>query len=179
MCICQVPAPPGFSLIPFRNSSLIWLTGHVHAYERTCVLNGPGECALSTADGFVHIVAGAVYIENYWNLVLILHRHGGERLPSQLGEHEVSLALSSALLLAAPPLHPVSSPRDSYVTEMFPWLGFRSFNFGIVSAIANSSTLTLQCAPKLHSFAFTLPNSIRFCYVLPLCSITRPPQVCG
>ena len=32
--------------------------GHVHAYERSCVLNGPGACALSTADGFVHIVAG-------------------------------------------------------------------------------------------------------------------------
>ncbi len=85
-----MPASPGFSLIPFRSSSLIRLPGHVHAYERTCVLNGPGECALSTADGFVHIVAGAVCIENYWNLVLILRRHGGKRLPSQLGEHEVS-----------------------------------------------------------------------------------------
>jgi hypothetical protein len=28
---------------------------------------------------------------------------------------------------------------------MFPWLGFRSFNFGTVSATANASTLTLQC----------------------------------
>ena len=39
-----------------------------------------------------------------------------------------------------------SSPR-SYVTEIFPWLGFRSFNFGTVAATANSSTLILQCAP--------------------------------
>jgi hypothetical protein len=57
MCIFQVTlaptvmqhAPPAF---------LICRPGHVHAYERTCVLNGPGVCAVSTADGFVHIVAG-------------------------------------------------------------------------------------------------------------------------
>jgi hypothetical protein len=61
---------PRNCLIPSRSSSLIRPPGHVHAYERTCVLNGPGECALSTADGFVHIVAGAIYIENNWNLVL-------------------------------------------------------------------------------------------------------------
>lgn len=81
----------------------VYLSGHVHAYERTCVLNGPGECALSTADGFVHIVAGMAG-----------------------NDYQVSWA------------------NTNYVTKMFPWLGFRSFNFGIVSATANASTLTLQ-----------------------------------
>ena len=179
MSICQVAASLGIPLIPSRSSSLIRLPGHVHAYERTCVLNGPGECALSTADGFVHIVAGAVYIENYWNLVLTLHRHGGKRLPSQLGEHEVSCRSAMRCRSLLPPHYPISYRCGSYVTKMFPWLGFRSFNFGIVSATANASTLTLQCAPKPHSLAATQPNSIRFCYFLPPFSITRSPQVCG
>ena len=62
----------------------VYLAGHVHAYERTCVLSGPGVCATSTDAGFVHIVAGMAG-----------------------NDYQVSWA------------------NTGYVTEMFPWLGFR------------------------------------------------------